>query len=145
MSKLRGVLLILLLALLAGAAGAWIGGRYFTPSPRSGSFHELLHDELRLTAEQERRIEVLELKFAPQREALHAELRQANLELAAALRGQATFTPQAQAAIDHFHETMGELQTATIAHVLEMRAVLTPEQVAVFDQRIQESLRQETP
>ena len=143
MNKLRGIILILVLALVAGAAGAWLGGRYLGPHPRTSSFHDLLHDELDLTAEQERRIERLEAEFAPRREALQIELRQANLELAAALRGRKVYSPEAQAAIDHFHETMGDLQTATIVHVLQMRAVLTPEQARLFDQRIQESLTEE--
>ena len=145
MNRLRGVAVILVLALLAGAAGAWLGGRYLQPEPRASSFHELLHHELDLTPEQERRIEVLERRFAPERAALEAELRQSNLELAAALRAQRAYSANAQAAIDHFHQTMGRLQKATIVHVLDMRAVLTPEQARLFDQRIQESLTEESP
>ena len=52
-------------------------------------------------------------------------------------------SPEVRAAVDHFHDAMGALQKATIAHVFEMRAVLTPEQARVFDKEIAGALTQE--
>ena len=48
-----------------------------------------------------------------------------------------------QAAIDRFHHAMGELQKETMVHTLAMRAVLTPEQAAKFDDTVVQSLTQE--
>ena len=43
--------------------------------------------------------------------------------------------------MDHFHVAMGDLQKATIAHVFEMRSVLTPAQAEVFDVAVVDALR----
>ena len=64
----------------------------------------------------------------------------ANRDLAAALRERHAYGPEARKAIDRFHAAMGQLQEATIEHVLAMRAVLTPEQAARFDKTISEAL-----
>ena len=45
-----------------------------------------------------------------------------------------------QAAVDHFHAAMGDLQKATITHVFEMRSVLSPAQAEVFDAAVVEAL-----
>ena len=145
MRGVRGIALILALAVLAGLAGAWLGGRYLAPRPHEPSLHELVHHELDLTPEQERRIELLEERFATRRSALQGELRAANQELAAAIGKGHALTPQVQAGIEHFHDAMGRLQQETILHVLQMRAVLTPAQARVFDDRVQESLTEERP
>ena len=62
-------------------------------------------------------------------------------ELAAAIAASDGNTPQVQAAVDHFHVAMGDLQKATIAHVFEMRSVLTPAQAEVFDAAVVDALR----
>ena len=64
----------------------------------------------------------------------------ANRELAAAIAASDGDTPQVQAAVDHFHAAMGDLQKATITHVFEMRSVLTPAQAEVFDAAVVEAL-----
>ncbi len=50
-----------------------------------------------------------------------------------------------QAAIEHFHHAMGELQKDTIHHTLAMRTVLTPAQAARFDRRIGQALTEQVP
>ena len=74
------------------------------------------------------------------RPALEADVRAANQELARAIARSDGDGPQVQAAVDHFHVAMGALQKETIAHVFEMRSVLTPAQAEVFDDRIVEAL-----
>jgi|GEM_PF-3594400 len=66
-----------------------------------------------------------------------------NRELAQAIAASQGDSPEVRAAVDHFHDAMGALQKATIAHVFEMRAVLTPEQARVFDREIAGALTQE--
>ena len=83
----RQTLLVLLVALLAGMAGAWLGPQILARTHGNGtSFHEAVHRELDLTADQSARIDALERSFAVQRKALELEMRQANAELAAAIR-----------------------------------------------------------
>ncbi|MBJ7411857.1 MAG: periplasmic heavy metal sensor [Phenylobacterium sp.] len=141
----RGLALTLVLAILAGALGGWIGARYFGGPEQPPSLHAFVHEELKLTAGQETQLEALEGDFAVRRRAREAELRAANAELAAAIQARHEYSPQVQAAVERFHHAMGELQKETILHVLSMRKVLTPEQAAKFDRRIAEALTEETP
>ena len=77
------------------------------------------------------------------RTALEAEVRAANRELAAAIAVNRGDTPEVQAAVDHFHTAMGDLQKATLAHIFEMRSVLTPAQAEVFDAAVADALRRD--
>lgn len=140
-----GLVLTVVLALLAGAAGAWIGASGLPPAHRPASLHEMVHHELELTPEQDRRLDVLEQDFAVRRKAREAELRAANAQLAAAIQARHEYTPEVQAAVARFHAAMGALQLETVQHVLAMRKVLTPEQAAKFDRRVSEALTNETP
>lgn len=141
----RGLALTLVLAILAGALGSWVGARYFGRPAERPSLHAFVHDELKLSATQEHQLETLEADFAVRRRAREAELRAANAELAAAIQSRHEYSPEVQSAVERFHHTMGELQKETITHVLSMRKVLTPEQAAKFDRRIAEALTEETP
>lgn len=140
-----GLLLTLVLAALAGAVGTWVGARSIFEQRASPSLHELVHQGLDLTPEQERRLAVLEQAYAVRRRAREAELRAANAELAAAIEARHEFSPEVQAAVERFHHAMGQLQEETILHVLAMRQVLTPEQAAKFDRRISEALTDHAP
>jgi len=141
----RGLVLTLVLAVLAGALGSWIGSRYFGRPPAPPSLHVFVHEELELSPVQEERLDALEADFAIRRRAREAQLRAANAELAAAIQARHEYSPEVQAAVERFHQAMGELQKETILHVLNMRKVLTPEQAAKFDRRIAEALTEETP
>lgn len=141
----RGLALTLILAVLAGALGSWIGAHYFGRAQQSPSLHVFVHDELKLSPVQEERLDALEADFAVRRRAREAQLRAANAELAAAIQARHEYSPEVQAAVERFHRAMGELQKETILHVLNMRKVLTPEQAVKFDRRIAEALTEETP
>ena len=139
----RGFVLTLVLVLLAAIGGTWIGARYVFEQGRDSSLHEFVHEELKLSPDQKRRLDVLEQDFAVRRRAREAELRAANAELAAAIQARHEYSPEVKAAVDHFHDVMGALQNETIVHVLAMRTVLTPEQAARFDKRVAEALTQQ--
>jgi len=141
----RGLALTLILAVLAGALGSWIGAHYLGRTQQAPSLHVFVHDELKLSTAQEQRLEALEADFAVRRRAREAQLRAANAELAAAIQARHEYSPEVQAAVERFHHAMGELQKETILHVLSMRKVLTPDQAAKFDRRIAEALTEETP
>lgn len=134
----------IVIAATAGALGAWGATRMFgAQSASEPTLHEIVHEELDLTEGQERQVEQAEVAFSGQRAELEAEVRAANNELAVAIRRGGGDTPAVRAAVDHFHDAMGDLQAATLAHIFEMRSVLTPAQAAVFDQRVGEALADE--
>ena len=90
--------------------------------------HGWLHDQLRLTAEQERRLEPTEERFAVARKSYVEEMRAANRDLAEAIRSDAKYSSRVEAAIGRIHRAQGDFQKATIRHCLEMQEFLTPEQ-----------------
>jgi Spy/CpxP family protein refolding chaperone len=141
MTLARSMALTLVLSILGAALGAWGGAQYVTHRMRGPTpLHEMLHEKLHLSAEQKGRIAAMEREHAARRQALEAEMRAANAELARAFQEQHAYTPQVQAAIDRFHMAMGALQKETIVHTLAMRSVLTPAQAAQFDDTVVRSL-----
>ncbi|MBT9473215.1 MAG: periplasmic heavy metal sensor [Pseudomonadota bacterium] len=144
MKGLRGLLLTLVLVALAAGLGAWGGAKYVLRAEREPSLHSFLHGKLNLSTDQKAKLEILETEFAVRRRAREAELRLANAELAAAIETQHRYSPEVKSAIEHFHDVMGELQKETIVHILDMRAILTPNQAAIFDKRVSEALTEET-
>lgn len=143
-AQLRSLVFTVALAAVAAGLGAWAGARYVVAQDASPSLHETVHEKLDLTADQETRIEALERRFAERKRALEAEVRAANAELAAAIQASEGDSSRVQAAVDHFHVAMGALQKETIAHVFDMRAVLTPEQAERFDAEVVQALTAET-
>lgn len=141
MSGWRSTLVTAILAAVVGAAATWGGIQWSTRAAPPTDLHAVIHQRLDLTPDQDRRLDAIEAGFARERERLEAELRQANRELTVAIGESRGDTPEVQAAVDHFHLAMGELQKATIAHVFEMRAVLSPDQAAVFDRAVVETLQ----
>jgi Spy/CpxP family protein refolding chaperone len=141
---LRSIALTVVLALIAAAAGAWLCAHYVVhEQTHRSSLHEMVHKDLRLSSDQKVKLDAIEATFAVRRKALETELRSANRELAAAMMESHRNSPRVQAAVDHIHHSMGELQKETIAHVFAMRAVLTPEQAKKFDAELVEALTDE--
>lgn len=139
--SVKSALVTIALALAAGVVGAWLGGQVSSPGPEPGhSLHDMVHEALSLSPEQDRELNAIEQSFALRRQALEAEMRKANAELAQAIRTSETAGPEVEAAVHHFHDAMGALQTETIDHVFAMRRVLTPEQRNRFDDKIAEAL-----
>ena len=141
----RGLILTLVLTILAAIGGTWIGARTIYAQHHQPSLHEFVHEELKLTTDQTQRLEGLEQDFAVKRSTREAELRAANAELARAIQARHEYSNEVQAAVERFHQAMGELQKETILHVLAMRTVLTPDQAIQFDKRIAEALTEQTP
>jgi Spy/CpxP family protein refolding chaperone len=143
-SLIRSVVLTVVLSLIAAGAGAFGGARYVLwRVHHSPPLHEVVHERLQLTADQQRRIAGLEQTYAVRREALEAEMRASNADLARAIQQSHAYSADVQHAVDRFHKAMGELQKETILHVLAMRQVLTPAQAAVFDQTVSEALTED--
>jgi len=138
--SVRSALVTVVLAFVAGIGGMWLGHQLLTAPAHDHSLHAMVHEELSLTTDQERDLEALEAAFAARQQALEGEMRKANAELAAAIRASETAGPAVEAAVHHFHDAMGALQTETIEHVFAMRKVLTPDQRKRFDDKIGQAL-----
>jgi len=137
------ILITAVLAAFASGAATWVSATWILRDRQPPSLHSVVHETLDLNAEQERRLDAIEARFAPRRAALETEVRAANRELAAAIAVSQGDTPEVQAAVDHFHAAMGDLQKATLAHIFEMRSVLTPAQAEVFDAAVADALRRD--
>ena len=141
MSFARGLLVTIVLSIVAAFAGAWGGASYIVARMQDQPpLHEMVHEKLDLSAEQERRIEGLERTFAARRQRLESEMRAANAELAGAIETEHAYSPAVQQAVDRFHRAMGELQKETLQHIFAMRAVLRPDQAERFDRAVVEAL-----
>jgi Spy/CpxP family protein refolding chaperone len=140
-SLARTSIALVILTLVGAALGGWAGVHYGLREARApAQLDELLHRRLHLSADQNRKLEVLETTFAGQRAAYAAQLRAANRDIARAITVRHQFDDQAQAAVDRLHHAMVELQSATIQHVLAMRALLTPDQAREFDRTVDQAL-----
>lgn len=129
-----------LAAAVISSGATWAGAAWTMRERQTPSLHDIVHKQLELSLEQDRRLDAIEARFAARRPALEAEVRAANRELGVAIAANRGDTPEVQAAVDHFHGAMGDLQKATIVHVFEMRSVLTPEQATVFDAAVADAL-----
>ncbi len=138
---LRTALAIVLLTAVTAAAAGWAGVQYGLSQarPRPG-LDQLVHHQLDLTADQNRRIEALERRYAARRAVLEGQMRAADRDLAQAIAAEHVYGPRARQAVLRFHAAMGELQEETIRHVLAMRAVLTPAQASRFDRTVAKAL-----
>lgn len=140
----RQLALTALIVFVAAFAGVLIG-RHFIPAAPAESYelHSVLHDQLALDAEQDRKLHALEEGFAVRRRALEAAMRAENLRLAQAIAAEHRIGPQVTAAVDASHRTMGDLQKETLAHIFAMRALLHPDQTARFDAEVTRALTED--
>jgi len=144
MSPVRSLLLTVALSVVAAGAGAWGGARYVADHMRKTEpLHQVVHEKLHLSPDQDRRIEGLERDYAARRHALEGGRRAASGDLAQAMQQEHAYTPRVQQAIDRFHMAMAELQKQSILHVLAMRTVLTPDQATSFDKTVAKVLTEE--
>ena len=138
-TTLRYALVALVSAAIALAASHFARG-VMVADHGGSELHQLMHDRLDLTDDQQEAIDRLEADFAQRRKVLDAQMRQTNADLAAAMASEHQFGRKVAGAVDRSHMAMGDLQKETLAHVFAMRAVLTPEQATIFDREIARAL-----
>jgi hypothetical protein len=143
----RNLAFTVVLAGLAAFVGARLGAGHLQPpeTPRTRlllreTVYQVVHHDLTLSADQIRRLDQIEQRYAHQRNGLRAQIGSANAELGEALANEMALGTAAQRALDHLQTAMGSLQRETILYVLEVRSVLTPEQQQLLDQKVFESL-----
>ncbi|WP_292082704.1 Spy/CpxP family protein refolding chaperone [Brevundimonas sp.] len=136
----KSIAVTVALAAAASGIGAWAGATWVLNKQTPPSLHEIVHKDLDLSSEQHRKIDSIEDRFAEQRLTLEGRVQAANRELAEAIRVSNGDSRVVQPAVDHFHDAMGDLQQATIAHIFEMRSVMTDAQARRFDRSMVEAL-----
>jgi nickel and cobalt resistance protein CnrR len=144
----RNLLITVVVALMAGAAGGWLGSRA-PGEPEEGlplrqTVHQIVARDLELTPDQAKEVQAIEAKYFQRRIELRSRVADANRELADALMADMSFGREAQAASNHVEQGLGALQRATLLYVLEVRDVLTPDQQKVYDRRVREVLTAST-
>jgi Spy/CpxP family protein refolding chaperone len=143
----RNLLFTVLLAGLAAFVGARLGASHLQPaeSPRAHlllreTVFQMVHQDMKLTPAQSRKVDEIEARYAHQRNTLRAQIGSADAELGEALANEMALGTAAQRALEHLQGSMCQLQRETILYVLEVRNVLTPQQQQVLDQKVFESL-----
>src|SRR5262245_1853650 len=141
---LRSLAITVVVALVAGWAGGWLGVRTLIAEdemlPLRQTVSAIVRGDLHLTQEQIRDIQNIENRYYDRRIQLRTHVAEANRELADALMNDMAFGREAQQASLHVERGLGDLQRATIVYVLEVRDVLTPEQQVIYDRKVREVL-----
>lgn len=141
MSASRISLIIILLTLLAAVIGGWAGVRYGLRQVRAPQqLDQLLHEELHLSAAQDKQLVALETQFATERARFEGEMQIANRDIAAAITVRHAYDDRAREAIDRLNHAIIGLQQATVQHVIAMRALLSATQAAQFDRTVNQAL-----
>ena len=94
----------------------------------SGDTHRYLHEKLGITKEQDVQLQDIEANYQKRKLRLEETIRLANIELADAIKKNPSFTPEVQKAIDKIHQSMGELQKASLEHLFQMQPILSLQQ-----------------
>lgn len=141
----RNLLVTVVVALIAGGAGGWLGARSLFENdeqtlPLRQTVSEIVRNDLKLSSDQNKKVQDIESRYYDRRSKLREQVSGANRELADALMADMAFGREAQQASNHVEQGLGELQRATIMYVLEVRDVLSPEQQMIYDRRVREVL-----
>lgn len=110
------------------AAAACLATLRWAPGRAPADAHQRIHRQLGLSSAEERALEPLEQRFEGRKRDLERALQDANRGLAQAILEDRGDSPRVRAAVTKIHDAMGQLQNATLEHVFEMKAVLTPPQ-----------------
>jgi Heavy-metal resistance len=147
----RQLIVTILLAGIAGFVGVWVGvnrldaSLYPPARPLRAAVDELSRRGLTgLTPQQKQQINNIDQRYAHTRLVLRAHIAEANVELSNALAEEMGFGPAVEKSIDDLEKQVGELQRQTVLYVLSLRAVLTPPQQAIFDQKVVAALMTDT-
>jgi hypothetical protein len=138
----RNLLITAVLAFGAAFVGARLGAQ--TP-PKAApllrdSVYEMVHHDLKLTPVQHAAILQIDAKYEHKRNALRADIATGNAELAQALANEMALGTSAERALGHIEGSLGQMQRDSVLYVLDVRAVLTPEQQTALDRKIFETL-----
>jgi len=135
---------VFLTALVGCGVGCIIAIKIIYPASQSpySDGHAWLHDRLKITPEQQSNLEKIEERSENREAQLTASLVAAKTNLGDIIEEEKAYTPRVTAAVEKIHQTMAELQKATVEHLFEMEEVLTPYQFKLLLELAGESLRE---
>ncbi len=139
----RNLLITAVLAFAAAFAGAKFGAQgtgHRPPNLLRESVFQMVHHDLKLTPAQEVAIGKIDQRYEHQRNVLRADISSADAELAQALAAEMSLGTSAERALSHIQGSLGQMQREAVLYVLDVRAVLNPDQQMVLDRKIFESL-----
>lgn len=121
-----GIALLAAVAATSSLLTLYLARPTSTATPRD--YHAWIHEELKMTDEQERRLLSSEERYIETQRHLSEVIRLANRELADAIGEDRSNSDRVQAKVALIHDAMGQLQRATLQHIFEMKEVLEPAQ-----------------
>jgi hypothetical protein len=138
----RNLAITVVLAFAAAYVGARLGSRAGPTRPTllRESVYQMVHNDLKLTPAQSAAIGKIDADYEHRRNALRANISTGDAELAEALATEMALGSSAQTALGHIQGSLGEMQKDSVVYVLDVRAVLNPEQQMRLDRKIFESL-----
>lgn len=138
----KEILYFILIALVGFGAFYACGNFFKAPNHNQIDAHIWLHEQIGITAEQDQKLTEIERNFAEKQTVLQEKIHVGNLELAAAMFEDKTFSERVAAAVERIHHVQGELQKATIEHIFDMQTILTPQQAEKLNKLAADALVQ---
>jgi hypothetical protein len=136
----RSSLVTIVLAGLAAFVGARVGSHQAaTPTqPLSERLFGVLGDGVELSSQQRQTIQSIAEHYAPERDQLRLHSRLRNADLLRSMVHEQRFGPETEEALAQLQGVMGQRLKQSLEYMQQVRAVLTPEQRAVFDRKLVE-------
>jgi Spy/CpxP family protein refolding chaperone len=136
----RSSLVTIVLAGLAAFVGARVGSHQpSTPTqPLSERLFGVLGDDVELSSQQRQTIQSIAEHYAPERDQLRLHSRMRNADLLRSMVHEQRFGPETEEALAQLQGVMGQRLKQSLEYMQQVRAVLTPEQRAVFDRKLVE-------
>jgi hypothetical protein len=91
-------------------------------------YHDWVHKNLNMTADQERRSQASERRYKETKRHLEEVIRLANSDLAERILQDKSYSPSVEKSVAEIHSAVGHLQKATLEHIFELEEVLDAEQ-----------------
>ena len=136
---LRSTVLVALIAfLVCWASNIWIfpEGRHHVDPDR------WLKTQLHLSAEQDKKLTLIEDEYNKRRGELGTEIQAANAELAKVLIEEKQYSARVKAASGKVNQLQAELKEVTLEHFYKMQPVLTPQQLQKMNELVVHALSQ---
>jgi Spy/CpxP family protein refolding chaperone len=134
----RSSLVTIVLAGLAAFVGARVGSHESAAptQPLSERLFGVLGDDVELSSQQRQAILDIAERYAPERDQLRLHSRMRNADLLRSMVKEQSFGPRTEEALAQLQTVMGQRLKQSLEYMQQVRAVLTPEQRAVFDRRL---------
>lgn len=150
MTRSQLILLVIVSAGLSAGLTAWVA-RALAREPEAvaaepevkgeqGDFHDWLHQQLELTADQKESLAPIERRFEAEHAQLSEALAEASAELAHALGNPGETLESLRPIMTKRQQLQARLQELTVKHLLEKRERLTPAQQEDYRKWVHESI-----